>query len=552
MQNAYELQFSELKDTISQLNNTVAMQNELLTSLKAQLAEKDAEKAELNVLIKNLQAEVAYLKKKLFGSSSEKHDAVLYGQMSMFGTDDEDIKPPEIIDAECFTQASLKKARKPKATYDEMFAGLKSTKVYVDTLTDEEKRCPLCGTELKSIGHELIRTELQYHPATLERIDYYSTTYGCPKCKKDATEIGDGYFIKDEGIPALIPGSYASESVAAWTMYQKFCNSMPFERQSKDMKQYGVNIGRSTMASWAIYCTEHYLKPMYDFYHRELLKRNFLMADETPVQVLKEEGRRPETKSYMWLFRTGNDGLKPIILYYYSPTRAGSNASDFLKGINPGTYLTVDGYQGYNSVEGVKICNCWAHVRRYLLEAIPTGKEKDFNEPAVQGFLYVESLFSYERQYREKGLTPNQIYKRRLKDEKPILEGFWRWFDRVAPIKGTRLYRAMNYIQNRRPNLETYLEDGHCSFSNNWSENSIRPVTVGRKNWMFSDSVAGADANAVILSMVEMAKAYELNIYEYLKFILEARPNSKMSDEDLASFAPWNEEIQKRCRNSIK
>jgi len=550
MQGAYDLQFAELKDTISQLNNTISMQNELLVALKKQLAEKDAKEEEHLRLIKNLQAEIAYLKQKLFGSTSEKRDAVLYGQMSIFGTDDEDIKPMELVEAEVFTQSSLKKARKPKATYDEMFAGIPAKKIYVDTLTDAQKQCPECGTMLQSIGHELIRTELKFHPAALERIDYYSTTYECPECKKNAAEVGDGYFIKDEGTPALIPGSYASESIAAWTMYQKFCNGMPFERQSKDMKQHGVSIGRTTMASWAIYCCEHYLSPIYDYLHRELLKRKFLMADETPVQVLNEPGRRPETKSYMWLFRTGNDGLNPIVLYHYTSTRSGENASRFLEGLSPDTYLMVDGYQGYNAVSNVKICNCWAHVRRYLLEAIPAGKDKDYSEPAVQGFLYVEKLFSYERQYREKGLSPVQIYKRRLKDEVPVLKGFWNWFDRLAPIKGTRLWRACNYIHNRRSNLETYLEDGRCSFSNNWSENSIRPVVVGRKNWMFSDSVAGADANAVILSIVEMAKAYGLNIYEYLEFLLRSRPNAGMPEDELAKLAPWNEDVQRQCKNT--
>ena len=121
MQGSYDLQLSELKDTISQLNNTVAAQNDLLASLKQQLADKDAEKEELNRLIKNLQAEISYLKQKLFGSSSEKHSAVLYGQMSLFDTEDEEIKPADIVEAEVFTQASLKKARKPKATYDETF-----------------------------------------------------------------------------------------------------------------------------------------------------------------------------------------------------------------------------------------------------------------------------------------------------------------------------------------------------------------------------------------------------------------------------------------------
>lgn len=534
---AAELRFTELKDTIRQLNNTLEMQNELLKSMQEKLDKSEARDAEKDLLIRNLQAEVSYLKQKLFGASSE-HRQVLSGQFSIFD-DIEDEKPVQFIEAEEISYRIPKK-RKSKATYDEMFAGIKATVINVDTLTDEQKICPECGTELVAIGHELIRTELIYHPAKLERIDYMSTTYECPECKKDAVETGEGYFIKDEGFPALIPGSYASPSLAAWTMYQKFCNSMPYYRQSKDMEQYGVKITRTTLASWAIYCTRNYFKPMYEYFHRELLKREFIMADETPVQVLKEKDRRPQTKSYVWLMRSGEDGLPPIILYRYTPTRAGKNAAEFLKGIPDGAYLMVDGYQGYNQIKGVKLCNCWAHVRRYLMEAIPKGKENDYTEPAVQGVLYIDKLFMYERSYREKGLSHKQVYLRRLKDEKKVLEAFWSWYDHLdAPITD-KMRKAVTYIANRRKSLEVYLEDGRCSFSNNLSENSIRPFTVGRKNWLFCDTPDGAEANTVIYTMVEMAKAYNLNIYEYLKFLLESRPNMEMTDEELSKYAPWN------------
>ena len=146
--------------------------------------------------------------------------------------------------------------------------------------------------------------------------------------------------------------------------------------------------------------------------------------DETPVQVLKEEGRRAQTKSYLWVMRTGEDGRNPIVLYNYTPTRAGENAKRFLNGIMPGFYLMADGYQGYNKVNETNRCCCYAHIRRYLLEAIPKGKEKDYADPAVQGFLYCEKLFAYERTYKEKGLSYKQREQRRLKDEKPVTLGF--------------------------------------------------------------------------------------------------------------------------------
>lgn len=163
---------------------------------------------------------------------------------------------------------------------------------------------------------------------------------------------------------------------------------------------------------------------MYDFFHRKLLYRSFLMMDEISVQVLKEDDRRARKKSYFWVIRTGEDGLNPIILYNYTPTRAGENAWRFLNGIALGCYLMADGYQGDNKVQETNHCCCWAHMRSYLLESIPKGMDKDYTNPAVHGFLYCKKIFAYERPDREKGLNYKQICIRRLKDEKTVIEGF--------------------------------------------------------------------------------------------------------------------------------
>lgn len=176
----------------------------------------------------------------------------------------------------------------------------------------------------------------------------------------------------------------------AWVMYQKFCNSLPYTRQEKDWAQYGVAITRATMANWVIRNTLDYFTPMYDYFHRQLLKREFAMADETPLQVLHESGRRAQTKSYMWLFRSGEDGEFPIILYKYAETRTGNNAVEFLEGFKG--YLMCDGYSGYNKVPDAKRTACWAHIRRYLTDAIPKGKQLDYTQPSVQGINWKELL----------------------------------------------------------------------------------------------------------------------------------------------------------------
>ena len=527
-----DIQLSELKDMIAQLNTTIKTLND---TIARQQSEND-----------NLKAELAWFRQKMFGSSSERRIDDLSGQLSLFDTPSEDEKPVELIEPEIVEQP--KKSRKKKPTLKEQFKDIPTRQVPVDTLSAEDRICPLCGSEMLAIGTEVIRSEIVYTPPKLERIEYIATTYACPECK----DTEEPQFIKDNGRPALIPGSYASESLLAYILYRKYGLYIPLYRQEQDFLQMSAPIGRTSMAHWIITAGQEYMQPMYDYFHRELLKRRFLMMDETPIQVLKEEGRKAQSKSYFWLIRTGEDGLNPIILYNYTPTRAGENAKQFLKGIEPGFYLMADGYQGYNKVKETKRCCCFAHIRRYLLEAIPKGHEKDYSNPAVQGVLYCNKLFEYERSYKEKGLSFKQIQNRRLKDQKPVIEGFLAWLKQVNPGSNGKLKKAITYIRNREEFLMTYLEDGRCSLSNNLSENCIRPVTVGRKNWLFSDTPDGANANALYLTIVEMAKAYNLNLYEYLKYLLGNRPNKNMSDDELAKLAPWSEEVQEKCSKQME
>ena len=527
-----DIQLSELKDMIAQLNMTIKTLND---TIARQQSEND-----------NLKAELAWFRQKMFGSSSERRIDDLSGQLSLFDTPSEDEKPVELIEPEIVEQP--KKSRKKKPTLKEQFKDIPTRQVPVDTLSAEDRICPLCGSEMLAIGTEVIRSEIVYTPPKLERIEYIATTYACPECK----DTEEPQFIKDNGRPALIPGSYASESLLAYILYRKYGLYIPLYRQEQDFLQMSAPIGRTSMAHWIITAGQEYMQPMYDYFHRELLKRRFLMMDETPIQVLKEEGRKAQSKSYFWLIRTGEDGLNPIILYNYTPTRAGENAKQFLKGIEPGFYLMADGYQGYNKVKETKRCCCFAHIRRYLLEAIPKGHEKDYSNPAVQGVLYCNKLFEYERSYKEKGLSFKQIQNRRLKDQKPVIEGFLAWLKQVNPGSNGKLKKAITYIRNREEFLMTYLEDGRCSLSNNLSENCIRPVTVGRKNWLFSDTPDGANANALYFTIVEMAKAYNLNLYEYLKYLLGNRPNKNMSDDELAKLAPWSEEVQEKCSKQME
>ena len=316
---AKDIQLRELKDTVSQLKTMVSEQTELIKSLRPMIDEKSSHE-------KALQEQVDYLTKKLFGSSSEKRSDDIPGQQNLFDEAEME-QAPSLPEEETVIREHT---RKKKAAHEDLFKGLKVEKVVI-SLPEEDQICPVCGTQMVLIGEEYVRQELEFIPATCKVIEYYSQSYGCPSCREGFGDTEKPVIVKSQVPAALVGKGPASASTVAWTMYQKYANGLPLYRQEKDWKQYGAQISRTTLANWIIYCSQNYFQPMYDYFHRELLKRSFAMADETRGQVLNEEGRRAQTQSFMWLFRSGEDGLPAIILYGYSPTRSGSHAGSSWK-----------------------------------------------------------------------------------------------------------------------------------------------------------------------------------------------------------------------------
>lgn len=543
--NAKDAKLIELKDIISQQNATIESQKETIDTLTKSLSALQ-ETITVNASeMAKLREQVEYLTQKLFGRSSEKSDNIL-GQLNLFNEAEQEADSQAGTDTD---EVVIKEhTRKPKRKSQEIFYGVPSEDKVLP-LSDDQKKCPDCGAELEVIGKEFVRREFHFTPAKGKVINIYRETAKCPVCSEKNQMAENIRFVKANVPEALIPHSYATASVVAWVMYQKYVNSLPLYRQEQDWAQLGVSLNRVTMANWVIYCGMNYFKVLYDYFHKELLKRQFLMADETRVQVLHEPERDAGTQSFMWLFRSGEDGLPAIILYKYTETRAKFNAAEFLSGFKG--YLETDCYQGYDNIPDIRRCCCWAHLRRYFVEAVPKGKELDYSNPAAQGVQYCNRLFDEERKCREKGYTSEQRKDHRLQKEKPILDAFWEWLANQDPKKGTRLAKAVNYAQNHKEEFMTYLEDGRCSFSNNLSENSIRPFTVGRKNWLFSDTPKGAEASAIVYSIVEMAKAHNLNIYKYLKYLLERLPGTPMSDQGLEKLAPWEPDVVEACSGAM-
>jgi hypothetical protein len=284
---------------------------------------------------------------------------------------------------------------------------------------------------------------------------------------------------------------------------------------------------------------------MYEAMKKQLVSEPLIHADETVIQVLKEEGKKASSESRMWVYSSGRSPT-PTVLYEYQPTRSGQHARRFLEGFSG--YLQTDGYSGYRAVPDVVHCGCWAHLRRKFEEALPKSAEMIGSKAAV-GLNYCNRLFGLEQEWEE--LTADERCDKRLQHSKPLLDEFWKWISSLDPLQNSNLGKAVTYALNQKETLNNFLLDGRIEISNNRAENAIRPFVNGRKNWLFSDTPRGAKASAIVYSMIESAKANRLNPYMYLVFLLTKLPNLKdLSTDSLKSFLPWSPELPAWCRNN--
>jgi hypothetical protein len=331
-------------------------------------------------------------------------------------------------------------------------------------------------------------------------------------------------------------------------MHQKFVNALPLYRQEKEWESLGVSLSRATMANWILAASRDWLMPVVDLMHKKLLKEEHLHVDETTVQVMNEEGRKNTTDSYMWVYATGQHSKNPIRIFEYQPGRSGKYPEEFLKEFKG--YLHTDAYSGYNKVSGITRCLCWTHLRRYFVDALP----KDIQSPEAtlpsHGIVYCNKLFEIEKNLEK--LSREERKSERLKQEKPVLDAFWSWINSIKTkvLPKSKLSEALKYALNQKEELMNYLKDGNCSISNNLAENSIRPFTIGRKNWLFSGSPKGATASATVYSIIESAKANGLNPYKYLYYIFSELPGVQFGQhpEFLEDYLPWSPEVQESCK----
>ena len=313
---------------------------------------------------------------------------------------------------------------------------------------------------------------------------------------------------------------------------------MPLYRLEQDFLRRGVFINRQNMSNW-IHMVVPFLEPIYNSLKLKLLEHDVIHSDDTVLQVLNEPGKTARQKSTMWIYRTSGDSVNPIAFYEYQPNRRSENIKNFLGGFSG--YCHTDGFIGYHNLENITIVGCWAHLRRKFNDACKITKADD--SPAKIGLDYCNRLFELERKFAD--MTADQRYAALLEFSKPVADEFFAWAASIFVASKTATHTAITYAINQRKWLGNVFLDGRLELSNNRAERTVKPFVMGRKNWLFNNSQAGAKASAVIFTIIETAKENNLNPYEYMKYLLEQLPSTPISKID--ELLPWSVKLPPFC-----
>lgn len=483
---------------------------------------------------------VLHASKQRFGASSEKTPKI-DGQCSLLDEIVDEIPDETKI-------INIKEHKRPvrkKGDREKLIKALPH-EVVECVLNAEEALCKICGSDLKVIGKKKVRSEMEYIPAKLIIKDYVQYVYKCIECGKNDINPYDSIYCAPVQAP-LLTHSVASPSITAWIMYQKYMMSVPLYRQEKDFKRMGAELKRDMMANWIIRSSEYWLKPLYEKMHKQLVKSSIIMSDETTWQVNKEEGKKASSNSYIGIHRSANCEGPPVILYQYTRSRSGDHAKEFLEGFQG--YHVSDAYAGYEKVEGITRCLCFSHLRRYYLDAIPldSGRKEIPGSGGAIGRAYCDKLFKLERKWKE--LSPEERKKNRLIYSVPVLDAFFAWAEKTFTNQNM-LKKALYYTLNHKKYFTNFLLDGRIPLSNNLSEIAVKPVAITRKNSLFSDSPAGAEASAIIFSIINTAAANNLDAYKYLEYIFYQLPNINFASNNsvLEEYLPWADKVQLQCK----
>ena len=500
------------------MTNLFNQQNELSVRLESALADvrrKDERLALYEDEVSHLHEMIREFKRHRFGSKSERWESVeqmVFNEAEMLAKssklDDDDSEE----ESESKVDGHVRRRGKRKPLPD----GLPREIQIVELPIEEQVAGD--GTPLKAIGKE-ISEKLLFEPASLKVLEIHRIVYGV-----DSSAVKTA-----EPLPTMIPKGYETPGLLANIVMQKYGYGMPFYRQEDMYKRMGCEIPRSTQARWVIQAAEK-CRPIWNIFEERLMASSYVSCDETWTQVLKEKGRKAESKSWMWVRANPSDEQK-IILFDYDPHRSGDVAKRLFSDYRGA--LQVDGYAAYDRLEkqeGVIRLGCNMHGRRKFESAFKVGSKegKSLGEEAIA---FYGRLYDVERAARQMSFVDRHALRQEL--AVPIWKDFNEWADasNVKVPPKSKIGSAFHYFINERIYLMGYLLDGRYEMDNGFAERAITSFAVGRKNWLFADSEAGADASGLFYSLVVTAKINGNDPYQILKTLFEQVPLAKTIDD---------------------
>jgi len=516
----------DLLRIIEEKDRVIAGQGVVIAEHEALIAERDALIREQQKLLRLMEEQLRLARLRRFGASSEK----LPFQGDFFDEAELEISLGELEDElEAAGEPRPKKSRRKPDGFSENLP-----RIQVHLTLDEEEKAGATRTFFTKV-----KEELDIVPAQARVIEYWQE-------KAVFEEPDGGQRIQAAGRPVHPLGKcLASVTLLAWILVAKYADALPLYRLEGILKRHGGRISRTTMANWIIRLGDVF-QPLINLLREHQLTADYLQADETPLQVLKEKGKAPQSDKWMWLVRGGPPG-QPVALFEYDATRSEEVPVRLLEGFEG--VLQTDAYAGYNRVcreNGITRIGCWDHARRKFVEAgkaAPTGKKKRQRVSKADVALgKIRKLYAIEQ--RIKDLDPEEKTRQRRQLALPVLDDFKQWLEKNSTRvpKDSLTWGAMQYTLNQWDLLTGYCEDGRLRISNALAENAIRPFAVGRRNWLFADTPRGAKASATIYSLIETAKANDLDPFAYLQHLLR-HIGAAETVEQIEVLLPWNVDL---------
>ena len=498
-----------MKTTTTTLPDDPQTLKKMVLQMQAKLARKD-------ILISTLQQQLLVLRRRQFGRSSEQVEKQIH-QIEL-QLEELETQAAELPDTPV---ASTEKKATPKRR-----VSLPDHLPRDEMRVEADKTCPECTGELCHIGDDVSEV-LDVVPASYRVIKVVRPKYSCNCCQK---------IIQGEAPQRVINKGLASAALLTQVMVDKYLDHQPLYRQSERMAREGVDLERSTLADW-VGQVSTLVSPLVEAIGKHVKSADHLFADDTTAPTLKPGKGRTQTGRYWTYVRDGrdwNEQAPPAVWLQYSEDRKSIHPTMHLKGYKGS--MQTDAYAGYNDLyqKDVAFTACWAHVRRKFYDITQSGPAP----VADQAIATIQQLYAIEKDIKNK--PPDE--RRRIREQQaiPILNGFYTWLQATLRTlsKGSALSKAVRYAINQWEGLVAYAKNGQASIDNNTAERSLRPIALGRKNYLFAGSVAGGERAAALYSLLSTAKLNGLNPSHYLTAVLKRIGQHPINRID--ELLPWN------------